>query len=70
MTDELPKGVPRGCRRDYRMLGTPKRCFTTLAEAEAHINGGKTMNAYFCARCDAFHVGHKRGMGFGSRKRT
>lgn len=59
---------PRGCRRDQRMLGTPKKCFDTLAEAQAHIGASPTMNAYYCTNCGYWHVGHKPGKGYGTGK--
>lgn len=52
--------LPRTCRRDARMGGEPKRCFRTLDEAEAFINGGPGLNAYHCEHCNNYHVGHVR----------
>lgn len=68
MTTDLR--LPRGCRRGLRMLGTPKVCFRTREEAEAHINGGPGMNAYHCSHCGNYHVGHDRGTKFGTRPIT
>lgn len=59
--------LPRRCRTAW---GKPKRVFRTLAEAEAHINGGAGMNAYYCEHCGNYHAGHVLGTKFGDRPIT
>ena len=61
----MSERLPRQCRRAERMGGQPKRTYGTQAEAEECV--GKGENAYQCAACGFWHVGHKRGTKFGDK---